>query len=187
MIYPKYANMSQIVQCEMEEGIGGWTVIQHRFDGSVDFANNWNMYVRGFGKTDGEFWMGNQLIYYLTTEKKNSLKIEMTDLDGKLWVAEYEKFILLDDEKFTLSVDGYHGNATDGLGYGNRMGFSAIDKDNDGASSHCAMYYMAGWWYKHCHYGNLNGRYDLGMVWYNFETDEWIQLKSSKMKIIPKR
>lgn len=187
MIYPTYANMSQIVQCEMEEEVGGWTVIQHRFDGSVDFANNWNMYVRGFGKTDGEFWMGNQLIYYLTTEKKNSLKIEMTDLDGKLWVAEYEKFILLDVEKFTLSVDGYHGNATDGLGYGNRMGFSAIDKDNDGASSHCAMYYMAGWWYKHCHYGNLNGRYDLGMVWYNFETDEWIQLKSSKMKIIPKR
>ncbi|XP_061164203.1 angiopoietin-4-like [Saccostrea echinata] len=186
IIHPLYANMSIKVHCDMEEGIGGWTVIQNRFNGSVNFANDWDLYLRGFGRADGEYWLGNQLIYYLTTQKKNSLKIEMTDIHGKLWVANYDTFSIIDDEKFTLSVDGYHGNATDGLGYANRMGFSAIDRDNDGASSHCAMFYMAGWWFKHCHYGNLNGRYDLGMVWYNFDSDEWIQLKTSKMKIIPR-
>lgn len=98
----------------------------------------------------------------------------MIDFDGKFWVVEYEKFILFDDEKFILFVDGYYGNVIDGLGYGNRMGFSVIDKDNDGVSFYCVMYYMVGWWYKYCYYGNLNGRYDLGMVWYNFEIDEWI-------------
>lgn len=179
--------MSAKVYCDMEEGVGGWTVLQNRFDGSVNFANDWDLYVQGFGQSTGEYWLGNQLIYYLTSQKKNSLKIEMTDFKDKLWVAEYDIFTLTDDEKFTLSVDGYHGNATDGLSYANRMGFSATDRDNDGTSSHCAMYHLAGWWYKHCHYGNLNGRYDLGMVWYNFDTDEWIQLKTSKMKIIPRK
>jgi len=49
-------------------GITGWTVIQRRLDGSVDFYRNWTDYRRGFGDLEGEFWLGNEHIHQLTNQ-----------------------------------------------------------------------------------------------------------------------
>ena len=57
-----------------------------------------------------------------------------------------------------VTVGGFTGNATDALRYSDRQSFSALDRDNDVSTTDCARYYSAGWWYKHCHYANLNGR-----------------------------
>jgi len=48
----------------------GWTVIQKRLDGSVDFYRNWTEYRRGFGQPEGEFWLGNERIHQLTDQGK---------------------------------------------------------------------------------------------------------------------
>jgi len=39
-------------------------------DGSVDFYRNWTDYRRGFGRPEGEFWLGNEHIYQLTNQGK---------------------------------------------------------------------------------------------------------------------
>ena len=67
--------------------------------------------------------------------------------------------------------------------YSNLMPFSALDRDLDLSTTHCAQFYEAGWWYKHCHHGNLNGRYTPGVVWYHAELDEWLELKRTIMMI----
>ncbi|KFB44888.1 AGAP012916-PA-like protein [Anopheles sinensis] len=40
------------VYCEQTDYGGGWTVLQHRFDGSENFFRNWSDYRDGFGNLD---------------------------------------------------------------------------------------------------------------------------------------
>ena len=50
----------------METDGGGWTVVQRRMDGSVDFSRDWFGYENGFGNLNFEFWLGLSKIYRLT-------------------------------------------------------------------------------------------------------------------------
>ncbi|XP_052220647.1 protein scabrous-like [Dreissena polymorpha] len=183
VIHPITAQGSSLVKCHMTQD-GGWTVIQHRFDGSLDFKRRWSNYADGFGSANSEQWLGNNMVHLLTSHKNYSLRIEMVDIYNVTWLAEYDHFFIsrLEDQ-FALHVSGYHGNATDAMGYSSGIPFSTMDNDNDGSSLNCAFFYEAGWWYKHCQTCNLNGRYDLGFLWFNSETSTYIQLRSSVMKI----
>ena len=55
-----YSRRTMKVYCDMtSDEEKGWTVLQRRQDGSVNFTRNWFQYKYGFGDLNGEFWLGN--------------------------------------------------------------------------------------------------------------------------------
>lgn len=164
--------------------IGEWTTIQRRHDGSIDFNRSWDEYGHGFGTPSGEYWIGNDVLHHLTTDNCTSLKIIMQDIYDNTWEAVYSDFVVgAREDGYRLSISGYSGNASDALDYQNHMQFSAIDVDRDISNTHCAGNYEGGWWFSHCQHANLNGRYNLGLTWFDATRNEWIAVKSSHMMI----
>ena len=76
------------VFCDMDTNNGGWTVIQRRSDGSVDFFKNWVDYKLGFGSLENEFWLGNDNIHRLTKRKNMMIRFDLEDVDGNKSLAE---------------------------------------------------------------------------------------------------
>ena len=98
------------VYCDQTTEGGGWTVIQKRFDGSVDFYLDWLDYKRGFGNLGGEFWLGLEKINRLTQEGKNRLRVELTDHEGNTSYAEYDMFAVTSENvKYRLSLGTFSG------------------------------------------------------------------------------
>ncbi|XP_048751540.1 techylectin-5B-like [Ostrea edulis] len=62
IIYPFGNNSPVQVYCDMDTSGGGWTVIQSRHDGSVNFKRNWTEYKEGFGSVCNEYWIGDRLV-----------------------------------------------------------------------------------------------------------------------------
>ncbi|XP_035210226.1 protein scabrous-like [Stegodyphus dumicola] len=174
------------VYCDTYTEGGPWLVVQNRADGSENFYRSWKEYRNGFGKPEGEHWLGNEILYLLTKDRQMKLRIDMRDTLGHYLFAEYDDFKVKSEENlYTLVVGRYSGNASDALSHHSGMGFSTHDKDNDASSTNCAMHYTAGWWYQHCHRADLNGRFAIGMTWYDEQKHDWIQLQSVDMKIKP--
>ena len=101
------------VYCDQTTANGGWTVIQKRMDGSVDFNRTWNEYKHGFGNLVGEFWLGLDKINRLTRNKtKNKLRVDLGVTTGKTVHPEYDWFgIGNETAKYRL----YIGNITSKL------------------------------------------------------------------------
>lgn len=116
--------------CEMnDEDANGWILIQNRYDGSTDFFKTWSEYKQGFGNIAGEFWMGLDKIYELTSSKLHELMIEMEDFNETKKVARYSAFAISDESSFyTLNILGsFSGDAEDSLKYHAGMKFSTFE------------------------------------------------------------
>lgn len=162
----------------------GWTLVQSRYNGSVDFNQNYQTYIDGFGNPDGEFWIGNEALYRLTRDNCSSARIQMVDIYGNAWEANYEDFrVGPASSGYRLSAQGFTGNASDALSYQNNMEFSAIDRDRDISNSNCAADYEGGWWFSHCQHANLNGKYVLGLSWFDGDHNEWIAIAASRITL----
>ncbi|CAK8696007.1 unnamed protein product [Clavelina lepadiformis] len=181
------------VYCDMETSGGGWLVFQRRIDGSENFYRDWDSYARGFGNISGEFWLGLDALHEITSRRSYILRVELEDEDSNMAYAEYSTFSIgRRSENYVLTASGFSGDAGDSLEYHNGSPFSTRDSDNDASPSHCAEIFKAAWWYKACHYSNLNGQYRTpgpepsaqGVDWRNWKGEHY-SMKSVEMKIRP--
>ncbi|XP_071142730.1 fibrinogen-like protein A [Mytilus edulis] len=142
--------------CDMDTDGGGWTIIQKRYDDSVNFQRNWTECENGFGNVNGEYWLGNKYIHRLTSSGTYELRIDLTDKNNNKKYATYTTFVVGDAaSQYKLTIGGYSGDAGDSLSYHNGMNFSTADRDNDLHSSNCAKS-QGPWWFKSCSHSALN-------------------------------
>ncbi|XP_062551155.1 microfibril-associated glycoprotein 4-like isoform X1 [Armigeres subalbatus] len=176
------------VFCDQDYEGGGWLVFQNRFNGAVDFYRPWVEYKNGFGSLDGEFWLGLEKIHEITYSGSYELVIQMEGFDGEKAVARYSEFALDSEPEFynLIKLGSYNGTANDALSYHSGVKFSTFDRDNDEHETNCASTYIGAWWYKACHYSNLNSRYGPNglpnriVVWRKWKGDSYA-LKKTRM------
>ncbi|XP_045549676.1 angiopoietin-2b [Salmo salar] len=153
------------VFCDMKTRGGGWTVLQHRRDGALDFHRGWRDYKMGFGDPSGEHWAGNDLIHLLTSSQEYSLQVQLKDDDGNEAYSHYDHFYIdAEDKNYSLHAQGFSGTAgrTSSLTQPGTQ-FSTKDRDNDRCSCKCAQMSSGGWWFEACGPSNLNGIYYAGV------------------------
>lgn len=170
-------------------------MFQKRVNGSVDFYRNWTDYKHGFGDLNSEFWLGLDKVYRLTSDKNNTLRVDLEDFEGNTRYAEYNMFGVMDEnDKYKLILGSYSGNTGDSLGHKHRgMPFTTKDQDNDQRDGcNCAIRFKGAWWYNNCHGSNLNGLYLRGKHTSYADGVNWerwkgyyYSLKRTEMKIRP--
>ncbi|XP_053332654.1 microfibril-associated glycoprotein 4-like [Clarias gariepinus] len=199
-IYPTESAAGQPLQvycdmaCTEDEGQGNqaWTVIQRRFDGSVNFYRSWEDYKNGFGTVSGEHWLGLDKIFLMTSLERYQLRVDMEDFDRGHAYAQYSSFHIDPESKsYALHVSDYiNGGAGDPLSSMDGRPFSTFDQNPYG---NCADGYMGGFWYS-CWpsngIANPNGLYkwqsiststaDNSILWTTWKA---IPLKTITMKI----
>lgn len=155
-----------------------------------------HLYISGIR---GEHWLGNNNIHFITNQDHYKLRIELTDWNKTKKMAEYDYFMIDDEEEgYRLHIGGYHGDAGDGMAKHNNHKFSTTDVDNDKVvkefGGSCAKRFSGAWWYYKCYMSNLNGIYYRngkiptklfdGIAWKPWTGPNY-SLRSSEMKIRP--
>ena len=98
------------VFCDQTTAGGGWTVLQKRLNGSVDFYRSWNDYKHGFGDLKSEFWLGLDKIHRLTSDNNSMLRVDLEDFEGNTAYAEYNFFgVMSEKDKYKLLLGSYSG------------------------------------------------------------------------------
>uniref|UniRef100_A0A8C8Y3U5 Angiopoietin-2 n=1 Tax=Panthera leo TaxID=9689 RepID=A0A8C8Y3U5_PANLE len=181
--------------CDMETAGGGWTIIQRREDGSVDFQRTWNEYKVGFGNPSGEHWLGNEFVFQVTNQQPYVLKIHLKDWEGNEAYSLYERFSLSSEEfNYRIHLQGLTGTAGK-ISSISQPGndFSTKDADNDKCICKCSQMLTGGWWFDACGPSNLNGMYYpqrqntnkfSGIKWYYWKGSGY-SLKATTMMIRP--
>eukprot|EP00092_Neocalanus_flemingeri_P038015 GFUD01041384.1.p1 GENE.GFUD01041384.1~~GFUD01041384.1.p1 ORF type:complete len:511 (+),score=105.57 GFUD01041384.1:215-1534(+) len=189
--------------CDMDTDEGGWTVIQNRYEGQIEFHNkNMKEFSQGFGNLAREFWLGLDKISSLvtTSDQVQQLWIEITDFNDKTAFAKYEKFAIgdkFDQYRITL-LDGFDGSAGDSFILSQGQPFST-EFPASAKRRGCNMNNeVGGWWFPATvcpsSSANLNGRYmtahlsaeleGLATFWNSFHGPKY-SLARTKMMIRP--
>ncbi|XP_040262353.1 tenascin-X [Bufo bufo] len=178
------------VFCDMETDGGGWIVFQRRMDGSTDFYREWDDYKNGFGNLTSEFWLGNIALHQISSSGSYELRVDLRSGEEAAY-ALYDDFrVEAEKENFRLRLGQYRGDAGDSMSYHNNMIFSTRDRDAERRILPCAMSYRGAWWYRNCHFANLNGLYNnnkdhQGVNWKTWKGFEF-SIPFTEMKMRPR-
>ncbi|CAC5371735.1 Fibrinogen-like protein 1,Tenascin,Ryncolin-2,Ryncolin-4,Ficolin-1-B,Ficolin-1-A,Angiopoietin-related protein 1,Ficolin-2,Ryncolin-1,Tenascin-R,Ryncolin-3,Ficolin-1,Angiopoietin-4 [Mytilus coruscus] len=156
---------TMIVFCEMDTDRGGWTTIQRRYNGSVDFYRDWNEYKTGFGYIAGEHWLGNDNLHYILRQQNSyQVRFDLEDINRISAYAIYDTiYVGNESTNYQITITGYSGTAGDSMMDGqknptNGRMFSTRDRDNDiHTSLSCSIDKKSGWWHGRCTKANING------------------------------
>ena len=188
------------VFCDTTTADGGWTVIQRRKDGSVDFNRPWSDYEKGFGDLNGEFWYGLKNMNCLMQTGQWELRVDFEFKNKTRSYLHYNVFkVGSATDEYPLTISGFTGiTPTDPFSTHSPNGkkFSTYDNDNDKHSENCAAQVgkfkdNGGWWYYRCWHINLNIKYNpahnyecmyLAGTWYN---PRWIEMKIRPLNCTP--
>ncbi|XP_004369065.1 angiopoietin-related protein 3 [Trichechus manatus latirostris] len=195
-IYAIRPSSSQVfnVYCDVKSG-SSWTLIQHRTDGSQNFNETWESYRHGFGRLDGEFWLGLEKIYSIVKQSNYILRIELEDWKDNKYYVEYSFHLGNHETNYTLYLAKIIGNIPNALPEHKDLVFSTWDHK---AKEHlkCPESYTGGWWWHNvCGENNLNGKYiksrakskperRRGICWKS-QNGRLYSIKSTKMLIHP--
>lgn len=168
-IWPSKAPHKFKVRCRIYNNTA-WVLVQRRKDGSVNFFRDWEDYKKGFGNLDGEFWIGNDNLHYLTNQAETQLQVELQTWDTPQ--TSYHAFysnvrVASEADLYRLHVSGFRddiSNAGDSLTSmwesHTEQPFSTHDRDHDNRYyDNCADLYHGAWWFGNCFDSHLNGRY----------------------------
>ncbi|CAK8679054.1 unnamed protein product [Clavelina lepadiformis] len=189
------------VYCDMDlvSTKKGWTTIQRRINGKINFNRGWDEYVRGFGNPNSEYWLGLENIYLLWIQttiihkflggvysKQPDFGVDLEDWDGFKQFVQFPTFFYSPKSfKYELHVQDYP--RLDILNYWTpvtRSRFSTPDVDNDeNKHGNCARDYKSGWWFSYCGKSNLNGpypKYRQPMTWGNIYWGNWRKVNENE-------
>jgi len=163
-------------------------LIQQNVDGSNFFNRSWAEFKVGFNDTNGNYWLGNDLLSQLTLSRRYKLRFDLQLRNLSWYYAEYSSFLVYGESRnYELRVSGFSGNAGDALSYQNDMMFTTYDRDNDPwtdsdsrYNNNCAVWNGGGFWYKECSWCDVNTVRGRGnnFMWLTPQTGE---LQSSRM------
>jgi len=148
------------------ERSNGWTVVQRRYNGEQDFAQNWESYKNGFGRLNGEFWYGNQNLHEMTNDGRTYDLLFIVETASGYHYPLFKGFKIKSENELFEFKDNNNWGEGMGMLYHYGRAFSTYDKDNDAYSeNNCSeMLGSGGWWFEGCGPVNLNGLYGVDDV-----------------------
>ncbi|XP_069792317.1 fibrinogen-like protein 1-like protein [Narcine bancroftii] len=148
-----------VVNCVMKYDCGGWTVLQRNSKNSeMTWNETWTSYKYGFGNIQGDHYIGNQYMHFITNQMWYKGRVLMEEeMNGKKYLrhAEYDIFRIGSvDEDYKLYLGAFSGNGGDALSTPKNLvdnfSFSSRDRDRDGDAANCAEKFGGGWWFNSC-------------------------------------
>ncbi|XP_039259931.1 uncharacterized protein LOC120336333 [Styela clava] len=192
------------VFCDFSTMDGGWTVLQMRKNGEVNFDRNYKEYTNYFGSPQSSYWIGLENIHLLSTVENQQLLVQMTDwyypeYHNVSGIAYYKSFnVEGPDTGFRLRISDFESmfwgpfeDAGDSMKTSNGMQFTTTDSDRDwNAQNNCAVLTGSAWWHRNCSDANLNSSLqnrpiygETAMYWKTWRVEA--ALKSVRMMMRP--
>ncbi|XP_071796301.1 uncharacterized protein [Asterias amurensis] len=177
-IHPYQNDEGIEVFCDMKKHTG-WIVVQRRYNGSVNFNRSWAEFKDGFGSTDGEFWLGNEILHKLTNAERNwTIRLDITNEDnitGHLLKTQFH----VGPVDYTLFLEHSEIQPTVDIQCGHKLGMEdgSIPDDRITASSHDNLKYQPS-----------NARLNLNSCWFpavGKYVDSWLQVEMGTNNPVP--